>query len=395
MSQEATMICLDNSDYMRNGDFTPTRMEAQHDAVQIIAEAKTQQNPESTIGAMLGAGSSPTVLVTLTPDIGKFLTSLHGIRIGGELDFVSTIQVAQLALKHRQNKNQQQRIIIFVGSPVKSNTDELVRLAKKLKKNNVAVDIINFGEAENTEKLEAFINAVKTKDNSHILTVPPGPHILSDLLLSSPIINGGSSDMGATGSNGTSAPAHGEYGGIDPSIDPELALAMKYSLEEERARQEKKDSSTTSAPSEPTKQETSSTNPPSQPQQTSSTSAMDVEDEDEELKQALALSMSQSSFPTQSSQLTTSTTQEQKPKDSMDIDEDEELKQALALSIGQPPQQSEQEKPTADINKILDDPSFVNSLLSTLPGVDPNDPRIKEALESLKSDKDKKEDEKK
>lgn len=47
---------MDNSDYMRNGDFTPTRMEAQHDAVQIIAEAKTQQNPESTIGAMLGAG---------------------------------------------------------------------------------------------------------------------------------------------------------------------------------------------------------------------------------------------------------------------------------------------------------------------------------------------------
>lgn len=73
-----------------------------------------------------------------------------------------------MALKHRQNKNQQQRIIIFVGSPVKSNTDELVRLAKKLKKNNVAVDIINFGEAENTEKLEAFINAVKTKDNRFI-----------------------------------------------------------------------------------------------------------------------------------------------------------------------------------------------------------------------------------
>ena len=27
-------------------------------------------------------------------------------------------QVAQLALKHRQNKNQRQRIVIFVGSPI-------------------------------------------------------------------------------------------------------------------------------------------------------------------------------------------------------------------------------------------------------------------------------------
>jgi len=42
----------------------------------------------------------------------------------------------------------------------------LVTLGKKLKKNNVAVDIINFGEeAQNTEKLEAFINAVKNADN--------------------------------------------------------------------------------------------------------------------------------------------------------------------------------------------------------------------------------------
>ena len=39
-------------------------------------------------------------------------------------------------------------------------------MGKKLKKNNVAVDVINFGEeAENTAKLEAFINAVNSNDN--------------------------------------------------------------------------------------------------------------------------------------------------------------------------------------------------------------------------------------
>ena len=27
-------------------------------------------------------------------------------------------QIAQLALKHRQNKNQRQRIVIFIGSPI-------------------------------------------------------------------------------------------------------------------------------------------------------------------------------------------------------------------------------------------------------------------------------------
>ncbi|KAK9928490.1 hypothetical protein M0R45_025623 [Rubus argutus] len=43
----------------------------------------------------------------------------NGLEMGGELNIASAIQVAQLALKHRQNKNQQQRIIVFAGSPVK------------------------------------------------------------------------------------------------------------------------------------------------------------------------------------------------------------------------------------------------------------------------------------
>lgn len=71
----------------------------------------------------------------------------------------------QLVLKHRQNKNQHQRVVAFIGSPVHESAEDLVKLAKKLKKNNIAVDIVNFGEeAQNIEKLEAFINAVNTND---------------------------------------------------------------------------------------------------------------------------------------------------------------------------------------------------------------------------------------
>jgi 26S proteasome regulatory subunit N10 len=50
---------------------------------------------------------------------------------------------------------------VFVGSPIDVEEKELIRLGKKMKKNNVAVDIINFGEeGENQAKLEAFVNAV-------------------------------------------------------------------------------------------------------------------------------------------------------------------------------------------------------------------------------------------
>lgn len=41
---------------MRNGDYTPNRFDAQIDAAQLLGEAKTQQNPENTIGAITGAG---------------------------------------------------------------------------------------------------------------------------------------------------------------------------------------------------------------------------------------------------------------------------------------------------------------------------------------------------
>jgi 26S proteasome regulatory subunit N10 len=41
-----------------------------------------------------------------------------------------------------------------------------VKLAKRLKKNNVAVDVVNFGEEQaNTEKLEAFVQAINNNDN--------------------------------------------------------------------------------------------------------------------------------------------------------------------------------------------------------------------------------------
>lgn len=90
-----------------------------------------------------------------------------------------------------------------------------------MKKNNVAIDVINFGEeGENTAKLEAFVNIVNSGDNSHLITIPPGPHILSEMLYSTPVIAGeDGAPAGFPGGGGG-----GFEFGVDPSIDPELAL---------------------------------------------------------------------------------------------------------------------------------------------------------------------------
>jgi len=379
---------LDNSDWMRNGDYTPTRLEAQQDAINLICGAKTQSNPENTVGVLSGAGRSPGVLVTLTSDLGKILSSLHEVRIGGTFDFLASMQVAQLVLKHRQNKNQHQRVIVFVGSPLLTDSNQLVRLGKRLKKNNIAVDIVNFGEeAENTEKLEAFISAVNSNDNSHLVTIPPGPHILSDILISSPIIAGDEGGSGVGGGGGGSSDFG--FGGVDPNLEPELALALKVSMEEERARQEeaRKKAEAENKGQEPTATEST---PQTASKEVEMSEAVGEEDEDL-LQQAIALSMQQEKRAQEQSTANA-------PSAISEVnmqDDDEEMRLALQMSMASSP--SSNQKPATstggeDISKeLMEDPNFVNSILMSLPGVDPDDDRIKNALKQLEQKKDKNE----
>lgn len=146
----------------------------------------------------------------------------------------------QLALKHRQNKTQRQRIVAFVCSPVKDSEKTLVSLAKKLKKVNTSVDFVLFGEGEGSEtheKLTKFNETVKAGEGSHLVTIPAGVGLLSDQLVSSPIMHGEGAAGGA-GAGGDGGDGFGEFG-FDPNNDPELALALRMSMEEEQARRDK------------------------------------------------------------------------------------------------------------------------------------------------------------
>jgi 26S proteasome regulatory subunit N10 len=260
MVLEAVMIVVDNSESSRNGDYTPTRYEAQSDAVSMIFSAITQGNPESSVGLMSMGGKGPEVLVTLTTDHGKILEGLHRTKskIRGSAHLATGIQIAgvsvtgflctqpklnyilKLALKHRQNKLQKQRIIIFNCSPIPEDEKTLVKLAKKMKKLGVSIDFVSFGEIEDdvTKKLQAFNENVKGGDGSHLAIIPPGPGLLSDQLVTSPILNGdGSAGVGGMGGGGEGGDSGQAFDfGVDPSMDPELALALRMSLEEEEAR---------------------------------------------------------------------------------------------------------------------------------------------------------------
>ncbi|CAB1334608.1 unnamed protein product [Coregonus sp. 'balchen'] len=356
MGLESTMVCVDNSEYMRNGDFLPTRLQAQQDAVNIVCHSKTRSNPENNVGLITMANNCE-VLTTLTADAGRILSKLHAVQPRGNISFCTGIRVAHLALKHRQGKNHKMRIIAFVGSPVEDNEKDLVKMAKRLKKEKVSVDIINFGEEEvNTEKLTAFINTLNGKEGagSHLVTVPPGPS-LADALLSSPILAGEGGAMLGLGSSDF------EFG-VDPSADPELALALRVSMEEQRQRQE------------------------------------------DETRRAAVVSAAEAGVPSPTADVPQADTATPAMPDFSRMTEDEQIAYALQMSMQGgaesmdmdtgAPVDSEGGKDEEDYD-VMQDPEFLQSVLENLPGVDPNNEAIRNAMGSLASQTGSKPDSKK
>ncbi|XP_078448289.1 regulatory particle non-ATPase 10 [Wolffia australiana] len=377
MVLESTMICIDNSEWMRNGDYNPSRFQAQTDAVNLICGAKTQSNPENTVGIMTMAGKGVRVLVTPTSDLGKILGCMHGLEVGGEVNLTAGIQVAQLALKHRQNKKQQQRIIVFTGSPLKYEKKTLEAIGRKLKKNSVALDIIDFGEEDDgkPEKLEALLSAVNNNGSSHIVHVPPGPNVLSDVLISTPIFTGDGEGGSGFAAAAAAAAAGGMSGfdfGVDPNLDPELALALRLSMEEERARQE---AAAKKAAEEVAKNETAgeltSEAGSSNPSLPTEKKADVMDDESVLLQHAIAMSVDTPPAGQTSAAIADA---------NMSDAEDPDLAMALQMSVED---SGKDLSAQADMSKVLGDQTFMSSILASLPGVDPNDPSVKDLIASL------------
>jgi len=343
MVLESTMICVDNSDYMRNGDFLPTRLQAQQEAVNLVCHTKTRSNPENNVGLLTLANVE--VLATLTSDVGRILSKLHRVQPNGNINLLTGIRIAHLALKHRQGKNHKMRIIVFVGSPVETDEKELVKLAKRLKKEKVNVDIVSFGEdTDNNSCLTIFINTLNGKDGttggSHLVAVPAGGCVvLSEALISSPIVGG----EGGAGPSG-SGMSQFEFG-VDPNEDPELALALRVSMEEQRQRQEE----------ESRRQQTS---------ETSTEGAASTNQESGMMGRALAMSLE---------------------REAMDLSEEEQIALAMQMSMQQETGADESMDVSEEYAEVINDPAFLQSILENLPGVDPQSEAIRQAVTTLKN----------
>ena len=79
MPLESTMLCLDVSGWMSNGDYPPTRIDAQYDAATIICSSKLYDNPESSVGVLTAGGKGCEQCFMHATRIGQCLD--HAIRV--------------------------------------------------------------------------------------------------------------------------------------------------------------------------------------------------------------------------------------------------------------------------------------------------------------------------
>ncbi|NXP29147.1 PSMD4 ATPase, partial [Scytalopus superciliaris] len=278
--------------------------------------------------------------------------------------------VSQLALKHRQGKNHKMRIIAFVGSPVEDNEKDLVKLAKRLKKEKVNVDIINFGEEVSLPaskvgfgvRFLGFRQALSSweppqqekwdveRSVSFWKTSLPLPWGCCHIL---PIPVGMGSVSGAVA--------------VPQPCPPVRAQALRVSMEEQRQRQEEEARRAAAA--------------------SAAEAGIAATAGDESDEALLKMTITQQEFGRAGLPDLSSMTEEEQIAYAMQMSlQGAEFAQAEAAEVDSSTAMdtSEPAKEEDDYD-VMQDPEFLQSVLENLPGVDPNNEAIRNAMGSLAS----------
>lgn len=196
-----------------------------------------------------------------------------------------------MALRHRQNPNQRQRIVVFVASPLQTVaiTPDLEELIASLKKNSVRVNFVSLGTeslAANQPLLESIV--AKLEEGASSESDVPGSSVLG-IPVGESVLEHCRREAALTGQSSSGGEASMLMDGDD--MDPELAMALKLSLEEEQQRQAKAQDSSAST------QATSSQS--STQRKTSNKRTAEEEDDsmDEEMRMAIELSLQDQKKP--------------------------------------------------------------------------------------------------
>jgi 26S proteasome regulatory subunit N10 len=216
---QAIVFLIDNCSTSLNGDFYPSRLEAQKTAVERLASYFSKQNSKSQFAIGSLASAQFGVFASLTNITATLFHRLPTLQRGGNSDLCRGIRCAFLALHLRDSTIKHKRVIAMIGSApepaVSPQLADSIALAASLE--GVCLDIVAFGKDVEVEPLQYLIRKI-ANSGSHFVFCPPRGIILSDAILSS--------DIG---------PGMTESRRLNMAIeeDPDLALTIQLSMQDQ------------------------------------------------------------------------------------------------------------------------------------------------------------------
>lgn len=147
MTLESTVICVDNSEYCRNGDYAPTRLLAQRDAINMVARylrikiswifmvfrAKLRQNAENTCALLTMANNG--LAATLTNDQGKLHSVLSRVEPGGEIKVIFMVSIREIYFNSLEPVSESLNYLSNIGWTSTINSESFFLFAPQLMMN--------------------------------------------------------------------------------------------------------------------------------------------------------------------------------------------------------------------------------------------------------------------
>ena len=188
------VILIDNSNRSIDGDFYPSRLDAQKNTARLLIKhfSSLSQNTEISIGVLgenktgITGVSNIGISTHLTNRRNKIDNAIANIEPSGPIKLYQGIKFAFLVLNHpNTDEKHNKRIIVFVGSKYDLSKENSKNIIKTANKEKVAIDIIAFGnDVQDTDTLSFIVDNLNEKSNFVKADIYRN---LSDTVLESPI----------------------------------------------------------------------------------------------------------------------------------------------------------------------------------------------------------------
>lgn len=186
---KAVAILIDNSATSIDGDFYPSRLQAQILTAIRYSQFLISENQYSQIAIGTLSNTESGFRASFTNSHQKIENALNNITSSGCINFLKGIKCAVLALHHcRSHEALRKKILAFVGSYDDITKKNATYVSSLLSEECIGLDLVILGNnIPNIKIFEEIVNSIPKELQSNFLNVIRSNTVLSDDVLSSSI----------------------------------------------------------------------------------------------------------------------------------------------------------------------------------------------------------------